>query len=292
MSAAGLADSWSLDHVGYVGRALEPLRVAMQRLGFAPTRPRLLMSEDPATGARVSLRQESCHVVLGEGYLELSAVLTEDPSHHLAAYVARGEGLHILALGHCDVDRAAQAAGVAGLRCTRPAFAARHIDYGTRHGDARFRWFMVEPADSPEGLLCVARNLTPELVYQPEVTCHPNGALALEEVLIRVDQLAPAAARYAALLGWPPQAAGHGACRFALRTGVLTLALPAVVAARLGSTAAHARPGAFAAIRIRVAELVAARRLLERAGVGFDEVDGGLVIAPPAAGGAALVLSG
>jgi len=148
----------SLDHVGFVGGDLLRLIGAMQRLGFATTEPQMLMRRDAATGAAVSLRQQSCHAVFASGYIELSAVLTDDPSHHLAAYRQRGEGLHILALGSRDPDADWHRCTAAGLPCSVPAGASRQIDYGARRGEARFRWFMLGPEAAPEGLLCLVRN--------------------------------------------------------------------------------------------------------------------------------------
>ena len=60
--------------------------------------------------------------------------------------------------------------------CGAPARASRAVEYGARHGEARFEWFMLEPAASPEGLLCLVRHETPGLVHQREVESHPNGA--------------------------------------------------------------------------------------------------------------------
>ena len=93
-AAAGTVDAApTLDHVGFVVSDLGRLVAAMRRLGFSITEPRELMRVDPATGERVSLHQQSCHAVFGTGYVELSAVPSDDPAHHLAAWRARGDGL-------------------------------------------------------------------------------------------------------------------------------------------------------------------------------------------------------
>ncbi len=193
--------SLSLDHVGYVAASLPQLRATMQRLGFAPTEPALLMRANPETGALESLQQQSCHAVFGRSYIEFSAVMTDDPSHHLAVYRARGDGLHILALGTTDVAATHARCIREGVPVTPPARAARQIDYGSLHGEARFEWFMAQPASAPEGLVCWVRNLTPQFVFQPEVSQHPNGALDVVEVQVEASDLAAAAARYGRWLG-------------------------------------------------------------------------------------------
>lgn len=191
----------SLDHIGYVVRSLDALREDFARLGFTTTEPRELMRVDAATGAAVSLRQRSCHAVLQRGYIELSAVETDDPRHHLAAYRRRGDGLHIVALGSDSIGAEYRRCLASGVRATAPAHAARRIEYGERHGEAHFGWFMVAPEESPEALLCYTANLTPELVYQPAVMNHANGALALVEACLLADDAAATAARYGRFLG-------------------------------------------------------------------------------------------
>ncbi|MCS6946335.1 MAG: VOC family protein, partial [Steroidobacteraceae bacterium] len=194
----------TLDHVGYVGRDLAPLRAAMQRLGFAPTEPQPLLAVDPATGRDVPLDQHSCHVVLERGYLELSAVLTRDPAHHLAPWLARGTGLHILALGSDDPAALRDRCLRNGLPCSAVAAATRRIEYGQRQGIARFQWFMLQPSATPAGLICFVRNETPQLVYQPEVSRHPNGAVALEEIYLVSPDVQRFSAQHAVWLGRAP----------------------------------------------------------------------------------------
>jgi hypothetical protein len=283
----------SLDHVGFVGADLGRLVEAMQRLGFATTPPKALMRTDPANGAAVSLHQQSCHAVFAQGYLEFSAVLTDDPAHHLAAYRARGEGLHIVALGSADPDADWRRCTDAGLPCSLPAGASRRIDYGTRHGDARFRWFMLQPAASPEGLLCLVRNESPGLVFQPEVSRHPNGAEALCEVVVHASDPPAIAARLAITTGIDPRPSGTGAgdaLQFVLDGGAaLTLLSPRALHERFGAeAAAHTPPDRFAALQVRVRELRETAARLTQAGVAFARRGPELVVAPASACGAIL----
>jgi hypothetical protein len=206
------AGDTTLDHVGLVGRDLAAMHAAMRRLGFAPTEPKPLMGVDRATGARVPLDQSSSHIVLERGYVELSAVHTDSPTHHLAAYISRFPGLHILAFGTDDVTAARARCRDAGLLATAPAAAAREIAYGRLRGTARFEWFMLEPSAAPEGLVCFARNLTPELVYQPEVQRHGNGARSLEAVYVVSQDRRGTARRLADATGGVVAEDGAGAC--------------------------------------------------------------------------------
>lgn len=266
----------SLDHVGYVAASLPALRAAMLRLGFAPTQPTLLMRANPQSGALESLQQESCHAVFRRSYMEFSAVLTADPAHHLAAYRARGDGLHILALGAADMAAARAQCVRNGVLATAPARAARRIDYGSQRGEARFDWFMVSPESAPEGLICWVRNLTPQLVFQPEVSAHPNGALDVVEVQIESMDPEEAAARYAAWLGIEPARTNDGLL-FELDGGRLRL--------RAG---ARAR---YAGLMIQVQDLAACESLLRAAGLPIRVQPGRLTVPETFAGGAVMVFA-
>lgn len=268
--------SLSLDHVGYVAGSMEALRRTMQRLGFAPTEPALLMRANPHTGALESLQQESCHAVFGRSYIEFSAVLTADPAHHLAAYLARGDGLHILALGAADVAAAQSRCVQNNVPVTVPARAARRIDYGSRHGEARFEWFMVLPNSAPEGLICWVRNLTPQLVFQPEVSRHPNGALDVVEVQIEARDLDLAASRYAVWLGSAPALTPDG-LSFQLEGGRLRL--------RAGPR------DRYAGLVVRVQDLAACESLLRAAALPIAVQPGRLTVPEAAAGGAVMVFT-
>ena len=79
-------------------------------------------------------------------------------------------------------------------QCSEPGVsevmtASRVIEYGERRGDARFLWCMRDPARTPAALECVVEHLTPELVFQPAVQRHRNGAKALCGVQIVGDRV-------------------------------------------------------------------------------------------------------
>lgn len=236
------ASAATLDHVGYVAADLGALRAELQRLGFAPTEPRELLGVDAATGVARPLGQRSCHVVLGRGYIELTSVDNPSPTHHLATWLARGAGLHILALGSESIAQEQARCAAARLAVTAPAHASRRIEYGERHGDARFEWFMFAPRETPEGLLCYAHNQTPELVYQPSVQQHPNGAEALTEVVLLCADLGAARARWQRLLGVAPQGGSHE-LRFELGGGDVTLCDVSGCRARFGALAPDTASG-------------------------------------------------
>lgn len=273
-----------LDHVGFLGRDLAALRAAFAALGFAPTEPRALMKRE-SDGRLVPLDQSSAHVVLEQGYIELSA--TSAPNH-LAHYAGGADALVIAAFGVDDLDAAHAGCRARGVRLTAQASAARPIEYGAKHGEARFRWFMVEPADAPDGLVCFLRHETPELVFQPEVQQHENGARALRELTITASDLEASADRYRSILGHRP-ARHPDEYVFALGGTILRLTTTAKLRASLGFKA-RVKPDAFAAIHVAVRDLARARHVLRAHRISCVETADKLVVAPAKAAGAALVL--
>jgi Glyoxalase-like domain len=201
----------SLDHLGVVSAQRNSLRHIYLRLGFDVTEPEELLASD-SQGRRSSLGQSSCHAVMHQGYIELSEVYSGDPAHHLAAYLQRGPGLLILALGTDDIGSAYRQCQSAGLACSEVRWATRPISYGERHGAARFEWFMVDAQHAPDGLVCVVRNHTPELVYQRQVMQHPNGAVALRGLVVACRDVDAAADRYARITGAAIERLGQRRC--------------------------------------------------------------------------------
>jgi hypothetical protein len=276
-----------LDHVGLVGRDLMPLMRAFDQLGFRLTEPRLLMRQNATTGERESLEQSSCHAVFRQGYIEFSAVHTRSVRHHLAAYLDHGPALKIIALGTNDVLERHAAAERGGLGPTLPALASREVTYGSRPGEARFRWFMIDPDRAPEGLLCMVRNLTPEIVYQPEVQRHPNGAVALTAVSLCVEDVDRVAERYALLLGIEPirPADSDRVREFDLGNQRVRIATPAALADRYEGVQIPPGP-CLAGFTVAVESIPRAAALLGSHDIGFRRFGGnGLVIALEAAGG-------
>jgi hypothetical protein len=278
----------ALDHVGLVGADMAAMRNAYIALGFAPTEPKALMARDPVTGTQRSLHQESCHLVFQTGYVELSALGHAPPTHHLAAYAGRYEGLHILALASAALAGMHHRVSEAGLSASPLRFAARDIAYGERHGTAQFEWFMLDPAASPDSLLCFVHNLTPELVFQAAVQRHPNSACRLLAVTYLTTELASSASVFARLsdLRLPDArlAADRRELTFALDPGQLRLCTPDAFIARYPGCRVEPAPR-MAAMTIGVRDLTQVSAHCAAAGIPL-QTDGYRVWvdAPHAAG--------
>ncbi len=203
-----MTENAALDHLGIAVRQIEPLLALFRQLGFAPTAPRELQRLNDH-GQLEPLGQVSAHLVFADTYVELSAVPDPASGNHLEPFLDRYQGLHILALRSPDLDAARQQCTAAGLHPSELQQAGRRIEYGDRHGDARFRWWMLPADELPDGLLCHVDNQTPELVFQPAVQAHLNGALGVTGVIVNTPQLAEATRRWERALGGLSAEAGR-----------------------------------------------------------------------------------
>jgi catechol 2,3-dioxygenase-like lactoylglutathione lyase family enzyme len=214
-----------LDHIGLACRRLPLLLDSFSGLGFRVTEPAELMGIDPASHAPTLLGQTSAHIVFENTYIELTAVPDSATDNHLQPFLRRHSGMHILALRGTDIDQVHRRVLAGGMHAGEIQQACRLVSYGQRRGEARFRWFMLTREETPEGLVCVVANQTPEIVYQPEVQEHPNGAVGLTGMTICTDDLTAAVARYAKLLGVTAEN-DDGIARFELINARLTLCTP------------------------------------------------------------------
>jgi hypothetical protein len=157
-------------------------------------------------------------------------------------------------------------------------FASRQIEYGQRHGEARFRWWMLPAAEMPEGLVCYVDNTTPELVFQAAVQAHPNGALDLTAVLVNSPAPRRDQQRWQQVLGTVPDPGQ-------------SLALDnAVIELRDLSDISPALPVGLAGIEIRVKKLSdIAQRLSQLDYVVLEQTSATLTVQLPAPANALLV---
>ena len=163
-----------IDHVGWLVDDLESAVGDFREMGFTVTPPAELHTE----GVSSRSGQRSAHVMFADTYLELTQYWGEPPGH-LAPYAAY-PGLKILALA---VENADDAHGsIAGSK-TSVTGSSRKLAY-SGGVTAEFRWFMCEPAASPQVLVCFVEHLSRSSVFDESVTQHRNGGGALSDVWV------------------------------------------------------------------------------------------------------------
>lgn len=277
-------------------RAIDHLVLAVPDLAAAAARYR-------AMGFTVGSRNlhpwgtENAVVQLDGSYLELIGLsdgfLPPPPDHPaapfagpVAAAVARGGGLPLVALGSADADadaarfRAAKLGQGRRLDFRRAAAAPDGTAATLRFGLA----FAALPT-LPEAGLFACRHHQP--FGDAAGRRHANGALRLGAVVLAADRPGALAPSVGAIVD---AAAGGPAGRptFDTPTGQLAVMTPADAEARYGAIAVAGR---FAAVALVVAALAPVRALLDRAGIPRAEVAGAVVVPPHAAFGVALAFA-
>ncbi len=199
-------DGLSLDHVGFMVRDLDAGEERWRKLGFqlAPRSPQMGATPD---GGIMSPWATSNHCVMfARGYLELIGIT--DPAHHnpWTAFLDRFEGIHITALRCSDADAAYAALAKRADGFDPPLQRKRDAPYGDGVRAFRFRNIFSQDDQYPEGRFIVIEHQTPEVIWQPTLMTHPNGAVAFDEVIFCGD--ASTVQRIAAITGVPAAEGG------------------------------------------------------------------------------------
>ncbi|MSO76016.1 MAG: VOC family protein [Alphaproteobacteria bacterium] len=261
----------SLDHTGSMVRDLAAGADRWRRLGFqlAPRSPQMgtLKPGEPmqpwATANHVAMFRA--------GYLELIGIHEPTRFNPWRHFMDRYEGIHIVALRCADADAAWAVLQARAPGLSPPIDRRRDAPYrgGTR--EMRFRNIFSRDEHYPEARFIVIEHQTPELLWQPELMVHANGAVALSEVVFVAADPAAMRQRIEAILGGP-QPLGGG------RVSVLD---PARFQARYAGATPPPLPCAAAQV-VAVEDLDAARRLLAGNGVALTTLAAGSLMVPAA----------
>jgi hypothetical protein len=217
------------------------------------------------------------------GYIELLARVSDTPlARQLEQRIACYVGVHLLAFGTADA-----AAEHARLRregfAPLPLVALRRPGFG---GDAAFSVARVPPDAMPEGRVQFCQHHTEATVWAPDWLDHPNGALALDEVLIAVADPDEAASRFSRFAGRAERRLGAGHRLLATERGRVHLVDTPRLAALIGATPPTLPYMAGYGVLVR--DLAVARRLVEGAGIAVRDLEASAAFAataPPALGG-------
>jgi hypothetical protein len=278
--------------INHVGLAVHDMAVAASRLeslGFALTP---LSAHKGATRPGepvVALGSANRCAIFGTDYLE---VLTHaDPSRpdpRQERFLARHEGAHIICFGTDDTPAADRLLAGAGARTSGVIPLQRDVDTPEGVRTARFERTQIDMADAPEGLIQVARHLTPQYVHQARYQRHPNGVTGLSASFIVADDAEACAARYARWLGRPVRPGADGLQIDMTPVQRLVVLDPARALERLGETPASALP-VIAAVAFATPDPAAQLVRLRDQGVSFKEREHGLLVPAAFACGAVMI---
>ncbi len=199
----------NVDHVAHFVPHIDAASAALEQLGFTLT-PFSAQSHRPEPGGPlVPAGSGNRCVMFGQGYLEFLTPTGDTPvATQLRAAIQRYVGAHLIAFGtsapeadHARIDKA-------GFNPLPAVALQRQIGTETGEGTARFTVVRVPPGAMAEGRIQFCQHHTPELVWQPRWTTHPNRAAGLAGVILHVADAQEAAQRYARYTGLLAQVSG------------------------------------------------------------------------------------
>lgn len=288
----------ALDHVGICAQELPPMVARFEALGFSLS-PIAQQSGRPTPQSEVEIYATGNRCAfLRHGYIELLGILQPGLfDNNIGQFIARYEGLHIVAMGMDDAEGNLARMRRAGI----PIPGVAHLQRPVEAGGLIAKFSRLPYPDAPEGRLQLIRHLTPELVWQERWMDHANQAVALTEVVMVSAEPAVSAARMSKLTGIviEPRLAGGFLLRLPGGAGIagpfapemetrVAILAPQDLAATLPGVAVPGLPF-LAGFYVQTSDGNAAvRKLLAQ--VPLVGLPGGALMVPPAhAAGAAVV---
>lgn len=292
----GIALRFELDHVGTAVRNLERGREQFARLGFRLT-PRSVHWGARVPGGPGEPWGSGNHcAMLRQGYLEIIGLIDESLYSPVKDMVARYEGAHIVAIG-CreDADVVFSEQSRKGLPLDAPRLLERDAAYGPNNEStrrARFRNAILPRERYPEARFQYIEHLTRDVLWQPHLLDHPNGAQALSQLWFASDDPMATATRLSPIFGSAPERHGDEIrIPFSLG-GAVVYVVGRSYWSRISPGAPTPPLPAPVAIGIDVSSLDVCARLLEQAGVRTQTLpDGSLAVWPQDACGVAIIFS-
>jgi hypothetical protein len=261
-----------LDHVVVMVDGIDAAQAAYQRLGFQ-VQPR---------GFHKKLGTANHLMIFDNDYFEILGIV-EDTEFNAERrqWLKSGGGLANVALATDGADLAHQAFQAAGLQPDAPLSFDRAVEIDGRTEQARFRTVRIPKTHMPVVGFFVCEHVTPQFVYRPEWTRHPNGARSILGVTVIAEQPTK-------WIGTLEKYFGAGAVR---RDGEGLVVDTGTQPIRYMSRAAYAAryPGIVpvrsddhpALLRVRVENLSACEALLKENGVKVLRPDGERLLGPP-----------
>lgn len=283
-----------IDHTVLMTRDIHATAAIYEALGFTLSPLSRHRGSAQPGGPQEPMGAGNRCAYFGGSYLELLGVFfdgSRDP-WNVRPLVEAHAGLRgvVLGCGDCDVARARLAASGVPVSGVLPLQRDVDTPDGTR--TARFRSVHIARTATPEGEVLVGQQLTPELVHQERYLRHPNGANGVAAILLVTadDELDEHVARWSRLLGRPGRVVGDRRV-LDLRAGRIEIAPVSALDALLPGETAPILP-VLAAQTVTVADVDAARRLVDGNGLTTRDVGTGFFVPAAEAAGAAVIFTG
>ncbi len=287
-------DQLSLDHAGAIVRDLAAGATRWEKLGFALSPLSRQRGRMPGRDAEGPWATANRCAIFRQGYLELIGVVDDAAFNPWEKFLGRFDGLHLLALRVPDADAAYAgfAARSEALRANLnpPVQRERRLDVDGVERTMGFRNIFSRDEHYPEGRYIVLEHQTPEYLWQPRYLSHPNGALALDSVMLCAEDLPAQRARLEDILGQAGIDGPEGVLVFSPPGGGSIQLYDAKSFEARYAWAPPALP-AFAGVGIRFADRARAAQTIEDNGVPVRREEGNWFVAPEHTNGFVLNIS-
>lgn len=274
-----ILDEIFLDHVGHFVRDPQAASRALARAGFAPTPVSVQVVPDPE-GAPRPTGTGNVTAMFSRGYIEV-LFKTADTAlgRELEAALARHAGVHLAAFAVADAAAAHRRLASAGFRMQPLVHMQRPVETAGAPGIAAFTLARLEAGQMPEGRIQILTHHTEAMVWQSRWLSHPNGAVALTDVIIAVHDLEDAVRRFARFTDRKAIPSPSGVT-IELERGRVQLVSAQAFARKLPDVPIPSLPfvGAYG---ITVASVAVTCDMLERNGLRTRRSDDGLVVIFP-----------
>src|SRR5262245_6695683 len=197
-----VGDEIFLDHVGHFVREPRAASDALRRAGFAPTPISVQVNPDPSGGKPQPTGTGNVTAMFRRGYMEVLFKTADTPlGLEFEASINQFSGVHLAAFSVGDAGAAHRRLAAAGFPMRPLVYFERPVSTATGAGTAAFTVVRVERGAMAEGRIQILAHRTEDMVWQPRWLDHPNTAVALIDLIIVVDDMAEAAARFARFTG-------------------------------------------------------------------------------------------
>ena len=262
-----------LDHVGVATRDLDAGERAFRRLGFNLT-PRSFHRGSCAPGAPIEEWGSGNHcAMLQRGYLEVIGLTDPAKFSSVKSMLDLYQGTHIVAFKPQSVRHVRDILAARRL----PVDDVRELERMTAYGpDAReqgrvaFRNMYWTRSHFTEARLQYTEHLTRDVMWQPHLLEHPNGALGMSCVFLCAPNASAVAHKLAPMLGIDPLPVCDGEYDLRLSSSRMKILTPAAWNDWAPGTALPPLP-APAGLAVEVRSLAETRSYFARQAIGFRE---------------------
>lgn len=277
-----------LDHVGFFVADIDAAGGVFERLGFTVTPVNTHYNAD-ADGNLVKSGTANRLSTFSIGYIEVLGTVAETPlADQLNTALFRYAGLHLIAFTHPDMAYQAKRLADSGFDLQEPVQLRRPIQTPEGEKTVRVTVVRTQPGVMAEARVQMLTHETPELIWLPEYSTHPNRTEALSDLLLISEDAKEKAQRYALYTGCPV-IDEDGVHAVSLSRGRLSFVRPDTADALLPELKIPNQPY-IAAVALRSADLNETRKVLHEKGViPLIADDAVLVVGPQDGAGAYIV---